>query len=48
MAVDATMPLGEETVYSRLRVPGIELADLAGRLDRIGWERPSGTALTRD
>ena len=48
MAVDATMPLGEETVYSRLRVPGIERADLAGRLERIGWKRPSGTAPTRD
>ena len=48
MAVDATMPLGEETVYSRLSVPGIERADLAGRLDRIGWKRPSGTAPPRD
>jgi hypothetical protein len=38
------MPLGEETAYSRLRVPGIESADLAGRLERMGWKRPSGSS----
>lgn len=44
MAVDATMPLGEEAIYSRLRVPGIEGFDLSGRLERAGWKRPSGDA----
>lgn len=43
MTIDATMPLGEEAVYSRLRVPGIEEADLRGRLDAAGWKRPDGS-----